>query len=125
MPKINKIKPNLDITLGEEQCPYEVIIKNKKTGEIVYQDESKAGFICTVEDAKINKVNYEIDGLHQLCSWGNILIGWYALDQANKFFHTNKYKLMEEIKKLGIIKEEQVKDFEKAVDNLNINNSDI
>lgn len=79
---INKIKNKHEYRNQpfEKMENIEVTIKNKDTGEILYQNDSKAGIVITVEEilgweaikyADGSLKDLEIEGVQQHLFWGN------------------------------------------------------
>ena len=97
---INKIKNKMRIEVGSPQKKYEVTIK--EGDEIVYQNASFAGVICSVEEVK--SFGMDMEGVHQIAAWGHPMAQWYATDQINKWFKSHGPEFIEVLAANGFIK---------------------
>jgi len=89
--EINKIEDGVRLTM--DKTNYEVTIKDAETGEIIYQNKSKGGIVCSVEKIlKIDKVKSEIETQYQLLGWGKLPIIMHAMQMIEERI---KYKLKE------------------------------
>ena len=95
--EINKIKESAEFKLGD--TVFEVTIKDEK-GDIVYQHKSVGGIITSVEKI-LDVSNGEIEGVHQIFGWGNLLVQWHGFEQLRMYFKQNMDKFLDEVVKLG------------------------
>lgn len=92
---INKIANIFELPQGKPK--FEFIVK--RDGKVVYQRESYAGVLNTVE--QVNKVNpdYSIEGVTQSFIFGERLLQIYAFDQLRMRFNKLITKDLPEILK--------------------------
>lgn len=98
---INKIENIMKVETGKPQLKYEVTIKDLKTGEILYQNDSFAGMACTVE--KVTGFGAVMEGQHQVVAWGHPMAEWYALDQMTQWFKNNADKFVDTLVANGVL----------------------
>jgi hypothetical protein len=101
---LNKIKNKIDIRKtedGEGQDAYIVRITNKTTGEVVYENESKAGLLATLETGKIEKD--EVSGQHQIAGWGNLMYQAHLSLMAKRYFKNHAKDLVKALKDSGAL----------------------
>jgi len=92
----------MKVQVGIPQKNFQIRVMDKKTGEIMYQDESFAGVICTVEEVK--SFGAEMEGTHQVIAWGHPMAQFYAVDQLKKWFLENGEVFIDTLIKNGVIK---------------------
>lgn len=98
---INKIENIASITKRDRgQEIIEITIKNKDTGEILYQNESLFGLLYSSE--KIMRMNLEIEDVHQIFAWGNIYMWPHAIKMFKENFKKRKDKFFKSIDALDI-----------------------
>ena len=83
-------------------CVFCQIIEGKIPSNIMYQDESFAGVICTVEE--VTKFGADMEGVHQVIAWGHPMAQFYAVDQVKQWFQENGETFIENLVKNGVIK---------------------
>lgn len=94
--KVNKVRLVEDLQIGKPP-QFEVIIK--KEGEVVYQDLSYAGVICTVEKVSEIAENFDTTGTTQKLMWGKPFLWFFAYDQLGQNVRANMKKVTDTIKK--------------------------
>ncbi|MCH7541860.1 hypothetical protein IH981_03775, partial [Patescibacteria group bacterium] len=76
-------------------------IIDKEAGEILYQNDSYAGILCTVEQVK--NFGDEMEGQHQVAGWGHPMAQFYAIDQLKKWFQENSDEFIDTLVANGVI----------------------
>lgn len=92
----------MKVEVGKPQVKYQIRVMDLKTGEIMYQDDSFAGVICTVE--KVTNFGAVMEGVHQVIAWGHPMVEFYAVDQLQTWFKKNGPAFLETLVKNGVIK---------------------
>lgn len=87
--------------VGKPQLKYQIRVMDKATGEIIYQDDTHAGVLCTVE--KVSKFGVEMEGTHQVMAWGHPIAEFYALDQLKKWFQKNADTFVDTLEQNGLV----------------------
>lgn len=95
---INRIKNRAEFEVGERT--YELTIKDLNTDQVIYQEISHGGLICSVEQVDAIKGG-EIDGVHQIVGWGNLMMQFYASDQILRWFKENLPGMVKEFQRVG------------------------
>lgn len=98
---INKLKNIREVNQEAPRKMFVMTIKNSITGETLYEEESEAGILCTIERSK-KIVGSSIEAIHQVLFWGDILLQGHALIMLRDKFKDNIEGYIAEIKKRGI-----------------------
>lgn len=98
---MNKIKDIREINPGMQRL-FEVTIKDAETDEVLYQETSGAGVVCTMESVK-PIVACEVGGVHQILGWGNILVQGHAIMMLRDNMIKNMDSYIDEAEKAGMI----------------------
>jgi hypothetical protein len=108
MNPINKIKNKAEIKNGVPQKWYQVTVREVETGEILYNQKSRGGVACTME--QIFKVTgTTIEGNHQLIGWGHIFTQLYGRDRIDEFIKEKAPEIVAEMEKAGVYIDPQIK----------------
>lgn len=108
MNPINKIRGKAEVKNGVPQKWYQVTVRDVETGEVLYNEKSRGGVACTME--QIFKVTgTEIEGNHQLVGWGHIFTQLYGRDRINEFIQEKTPEIVEEMEKQGVQIDPKVK----------------
>lgn len=95
---INRIKNRAEFEVGERE--YELTIRDLKKDEVIYQETSHGGVLCSVEQVtQIEKG--DVEGVHQTVAWGNPMVQFYAADQVARWFKEVFPQMIKEFQRVG------------------------
>ena len=81
---INKVEDQHYYALGQPSL-FRVTIINQDTKEVLYDQESKAGIVCSVESFEVLKETEEIEGNQQHFIWGPPAVTVHAVMQLKDY----------------------------------------
>jgi len=92
---INKIASSDEIR-ADKEAQFRVTIE--KDGEILYQNNSKGGVLCTVE--KVTDIDSDgvMEGQTQKFMYGHTMAWWFAFDQLRISIEGKKFELLAALK---------------------------
>ncbi len=105
---INKIKNKAEIKAGVPQKSYRVKVTDEETGETLYDNKSRGGVLCTMEQI-FKMTGKGIEGNHQTVGWGHIFTQLYGRDRISEFIEAKTPEMIEEMEKQGVVIDDRIK----------------
>lgn len=104
---INKIYKIVDVRPGVQR-KMEVQIRDVESGEILYQNISEAGVLCTMEKV-LPIVAGEVEGTHQILLWGNMLVQGHCILMLRQNMSRSMDDYIAEAEKHGVFFSDEYK----------------